>query len=203
MSDAQRHGFSSRAQYAQARREELAAALRLIGLGAEHCAEVKIPDQEAHLHLRELLERLREMTETFRPTLVLSPAYEGGHPDHDSAAFAVATVRAACGFAHWEFPLYHSDAAGHMIPAHYLTKPGGRTLRLSRPEQALKRTMLRCFSTQQEILSRFPTRLERFRTAPEYNFSKAPHPGALLYERWGWGITGKAWRECARKALGL
>ena len=74
-------------------------------------------------------------------------------------------------------------------------------LSLTREERLLKSRMLDCFATQSEILGRFKLNCERFRRARAYNFAKPPHPGPLLYERWGWKITGEDWRQRALDAL--
>jgi hypothetical protein len=61
--------------------------------------------------------------------------------------------------------------------------------------------MFDCFVTQQHMLAQFKLDAERFRRAPEYNFSQPPHPGKLHYENFNWGITGQRWRELAAAAL--
>jgi len=43
--------------------------------------------------------------------------------------------------------------------------------------------------------------MERFRAAPVYDFTQAPHPGKLFYENFDWGMTGERWRDLAAEAL--
>ena len=205
LKDATRLGFSNRQEYAAARRRELFEALKLVGISPYQCAECGVADQEAFLNLPEIVDRLDSLFGELRPHRILSPAYEGGHPDHDAAAFAVAMLRSRRpGFEHLEFPLYHSDNNGQMVTGQFL---GGadfarqQVLALTPRERDLKSAMLACFRTQQEILSRFGVEIERFRSAPAYDFTLPPHSGPLLYERWGWPIHGAAWREQARRAL--
>jgi hypothetical protein len=64
-----------------------------------------------------------------------------------------------------------------------------------------KRQMIAVFRTQRHMLEQFPVTDERFRDAPCYDFTRPPHPGMLLYERWGWGISGADWRLRAGQAL--
>jgi len=66
---------------------------------------------------------------------------------------------------------------------------------LTEADRNLKRRMFDCFSTQQRVLSSFGVEYERLRDAPTYDFKEAPHPGPLLYELWGWGISGYQWRR--------
>src|SRR5579885_729308 len=103
-------GFQTRAQYARARQEELASALRLAGISASRWLSLGITDQTASLDLAGLVHRLLRLLRTIVPQAVLSHAYEGGHPDHDATAFA---IHAACRLLPsppriYEFTSYHA-----------------------------------------------------------------------------------------------
>jgi hypothetical protein len=139
--------------------------------------------------------------------VVLAPAYEGGHPDHDAVSFA---VHAACALmardgdpypAIVEFPLYHAVddrvVAGAFAPGH-----GGDevTLTLSEREVANKERMMACHASQRETLALFPRHEERFRLSPGPDFTRPPRPGKLNYELWGW-MTGDEWRARAARAI--
>ena len=68
-----------------------------------------IPDKEAWRDLAGLARRIAELLRAEQPAAVFTHAYEGGHPDHDAAAFA---VHAACRLADAppaiiEMPFYH------------------------------------------------------------------------------------------------
>lgn len=66
--------------------------------------------------------------------------------------------------------------------------------------------MIECFVTQQGVLRQFAVENERFRLAPEYDFTQLPHPGQLNYEVWNMPIGGAEWRDLAAAAwheLGL
>ena len=203
--DAERHGFATRADYATARQGELAAALIAGEVTAVRTAKLGIPDKEAFLDLvglsRELAERLR----LERPAAVLTHAYEGGHPDHDAAAFAVHAVCRGLSTeerpAMIEMPLYHA-CDGQMVTNRFLPAHSRElTLRLGEADLRRKRRMVDCFRTQRELLCRFELDPERFRPAPAYDFRASPHSGALLYEVFGWGISGAQWRLRAKEAL--
>jgi LmbE family N-acetylglucosaminyl deacetylase len=203
--DARHHGFATRADYASARQGELAAALIAGEVTGVRTAELGIPDKEASLDLvglsRELAERLR----LERPAAILTHAYEGGHPDHDATAFAVHAVCRGLSTeerpAIIEMPLYHA-CDGHMVTNRFLPAHSRElTLRLGEADRRRKRRMVDCFCTQSELLCRFELDPERFRPAPAYDFRAPPHSGALLYEMFGWGISGAQWRLRAKEAL--
>ena len=53
--------------------------------------------------------------------------------------------------------------------------------------------MLQAYATQRQALVPFVSRFERFRPAPDYDFSVLPNAGRLLYEHYDWGMTGSRW----------
>ena len=61
--------------------------------------------------------------------------------------------------------------------------------------------MFQRFTSQREVVEKFPIQVERFRVAPRYLFTEAPHEGVLDYERFCVRITGSQWRASAARAL--
>jgi len=202
-----RRSFSSSQTYAFARRQELEAALALAGIRPEQVRGLACSDQEAAFNLASLSLRTAALLRELRPEVVLTHAYEGGHPDHDAAAFA---VHAACrlleregepGPSVVEMGSYHRSLCGVRMHA-FLPGPGEVLTRtLTASERALKRRLLACFRTQWLTLRLFPVAVERFRLALRYDFTRPPHPGRLLYECFAWGMTGARFRELASRAL--
>ena len=210
--DAAAHGFTDPASYAAARRAELATALRVAGV-APVCAELGAPDQGASSRLPALARALRSLLVQHGIEMVLTHPYEGGHPDHDAAAFI--TSQAATDLTRLEFASYHAGTGG-LVTGGFLAAPSpalaaeGRgegalhheaAMTLTPAEQARKRAMLDCFISQRATLAPFGTVSERFRPAPAYDFSQPPHAGPLHYERHPWGMAGARWRSLAARAM--
>jgi len=197
--DARRAGFSSSVEYAKARREELQCALRKGEAGHARLVEIGVPDQEAIVNIDAIIERLREALAGM--DVVITHAYEGGHPDHDACALACREALPQ-GAVLWEFAGYHLKNGG-IESGEFLGARGEemRTLLsledLAGDDLRTKEKMLQCFRTQRETLSQFRWDIESFRRAPEVDFTRPPHPGALLYETWGFPIDGQRWREIA------
>lgn len=208
MIDAAEGGFTTREAYARARQGELAAALAVVGIGMDQTRSIGLVDQEASLDMPGLALGIAEIIRELEPAVVLTHPYEGGHPDHDATAFAthaarrlVAAQRAAVPEL-IEFTSYH-DKDGRMSAFEFLPCEVccTRTVTLSDPEYLLKRKMMECFTTQTKTIARFAGKLERFRVAPDYDFTVPAHAGTLYYERFNWGMTGARWRELARAAM--
>jgi len=196
--DAAAAGFDTPAAYASARRCELLAALRVAGVSPE-LAELGVPDQDASLDMPGLGRTLARLFNADGIEAVITHAYEGGHPDHDATAFA---VHAAAGRRPvLEFAGYHADPNGRLLTGRFLPGPAPTIVTLTDAERAQKRAMFDCFRTQAGMLAAFGTAEERFRPAPNYDFTKPPLPDRLNYEHWGWTMTGATWRELARMAL--
>jgi LmbE family N-acetylglucosaminyl deacetylase len=199
-------GAAARSSGQASRRfSELRSALKLAGLSMGQLNPIGRLDQSLSHALVSLTKQLRCLITEQKPDAVFTHPYEGGHPDHDAIAFAVHT---ACrGIAEpppiIEMTFYHQGAHG-IRTGEFL--PDGETPMLAVPlsplERSLKQSLLDCFPSQSETLSYFATQIEKFRRAPPYIFTVAPHPGLLFYENFEWGIhSGAEWRVRAREAL--
>jgi N-acetylglucosamine malate deacetylase 2 len=195
--DARREGFASWREYALTRGHELECAL--CEGHAQHASRMKlgIPDQQAILRIGNVIERLREALAG--TGLVITHSYEGGHPDHDACALA---CRAALppGTELWEFAGYHLRN-GRMESGEVLTGETAIRVALAESDLLRKQKMLACFATQRGVLAGLRHDVESFRRAPEVDFSRPPHAGPLLYETWGFGMSGNRWRQCAGEAF--
>lgn len=203
-----RKGFPSREAYAQARRDEVVAALWIIGMEPERIHGLGFVDGEASFHLVELTHKIIDLISDLKPDVVLTHPYEGGHSDHDSTAFA---VHLACGILRreglfapviMELTSYHNYKGKRRLFS-FLPFPGARekTVELDEETKEIKRQMFDAFTSQNALLKTFPLEVERFRHAPRYLFTVPPHEGTLDYERFCNKMTGAEWRSYAEKAL--
>jgi LmbE family N-acetylglucosaminyl deacetylase len=204
--DAERAGSRSREEYAQLRREELLAALALAEIPPERTRPLNLVDQEASLEMAYLTMRLVDVLRELCPAAILTHPYEGGHPDHDATAFAVhaACARVANPPSVFEFASYHAKTGESPVIETGDFLPDGEaveTVSLSAESRGRKAAMIRCFGSQLHMLRHWPLDVERYREAPTYDFTRAPHGGKLYYEHFDWGVTGERWRYLAGEAL--
>jgi LmbE family N-acetylglucosaminyl deacetylase len=205
--DAKMAGFARSEDYAEARREELAAAMGIAGIGVDQLFCLGISDQEAARNLVPLTFQLAGFFRDRTPRFVATHPFEGGHPDHDATAFAVA---AACrllgrgGFARpivVEMAYYHLGSDG---PVYQDFAAGSSAacleIELDRAALEKKQRMLACFVSQRRTLAPFTSSVERFRIAADCDFRLLPNGGRLLYERLLLGLTGEQWFNLARAA---
>ncbi|HXS93255.1 MAG TPA: PIG-L family deacetylase [Candidatus Limnocylindrales bacterium] len=211
VSFAREAGYKRREDYAAARRQELLNAMEIAHITERQLRSFDLADQEAMRNLPELTKRTIALIAELRPGTILTHPYEGGHPDHDAIAFA---VHAACALVPTppeivEFTSYHASPSHtdpDKAPAWEISRflPGyesGETIVLTKPESRRKQQMLECYGSQAAVLHRFAVGEETFRPAPVYDFTKAPHPGILLYETFGWGVDGTEFRRYIAEAM--
>ena len=227
--DARRRGFDTPADYAAARRGELAAAVALAGLAEERLLFLDVADQGAAFALADIARRLAPLLQD--ADRVITHAYEGGHPDHDAVCWAVHAalqlLEAPGSSARTLSPRGRGQGEGGATPSNKsppLTRParievplyrlgpdggwlrqtfeeaGGTILHLTAAERELKARMIAAHASQAETLAGFGVADERYRLAPAHDFGRLPNGGELLYERYGWGLTGPRWLDLAAGA---
>ncbi len=209
---------STRQAYAARRRAEARRALGEAGVPPDRIRWLGAEDQRAAFELVALTEAVADLLRAVRPDVLLTLPYEGGHPDHDAAAFvaqlAVRRARqarpggegpdAGGGPTRIEMTSYHARG-GALETGEFLAAEtagaGVLTLALSGAERARKARMVAAYASQRAVLAAFALDREPLRVAPRYDFRAPPHPGPLWCERPGWPLPGRRWRELAAAAL--
>lgn len=206
--DARRKGFTTAEEYAAARRRELETAAALAGVPRSALVGLGVADQAAAFNLVPVARRIAELVAREGFEIVLTHAYEGGHPDHDATAFAAnAAARLVTARAPErrplivEMPFYRAGPAG-LVNQSFLPDPQAPelTLWLGPEERALKRRLYDAHASQEDVLARFPIGVERFRAAPEHDFDALPNGGDLHYESRDWGLDGERWLALVAEA---
>lgn len=189
-----RHG--SRQAYSLLRQKEARMALSHVGVrnleflkawSVEH-----IVDQQLFQRLPEAIEATLQVVSRVHPDALLTLAYEGGHPDHDSCNFITSVVARERSLPAWEMPvnkLFHKEDNKFQT-----FKTAARPAILLHPtsdEIARKRQALEAYASQGDFLVGFDSIEESFRPLPDYDYARPPREGVLNYEAWHWSMTGK------------
>jgi LmbE family N-acetylglucosaminyl deacetylase len=186
--------YGSRQAYADVRREEARLALDAVTACPVFLADRVdggIADQELFRSLPAAIAAVEKIAASVEPNCILTPAYEGGHPDHDAACFMGWVVGQRSSVPVWEAPLYHRRADGASAPQTFPELAGTEVeLRAERGTLQKKIEMLRAYKSQGLVLDGFRPDVESFRPLASYDFTRPPLPWKLNYEHWGWGISG-------------
>jgi LmbE family N-acetylglucosaminyl deacetylase len=202
-------GFDNWMDYAAVRHREAEAALALLGREITPMRNLGIADQEAAFNLAAAARNLARTARTGF-SHIITHAYEGGHPDHDSTAFC---VHAACALIARdggtppvivEAPLYSAPRGGAFIHNQFVPHSDAGPVicfPLTSAEQDLKRRMFECHATQSSVFAPFDVTEEKFRQAPRYHFAAPPHAGDVGYNQYMGPFTGRIWRRHAWRAM--
>jgi len=211
--DARLAGFVDWQSYAAGRRLELQAAMQEVGFDADRLLTLGFADKEGALHLAEIVGRLIGILDDQGTELVVTHAYEGGHADHDAAAFAVhaAELSRRAGKSApeiVEMPFYHWRD-GQLVAQRFLAasaQPLEIAIKLDAESLSRKKRMLAAYKSQAATLASFSSDAERFRRAPAYDFTSAANDSEAGYERLTPGIDAARWKKLVQQArlqLGL
>jgi N-acetylglucosamine malate deacetylase 2 len=130
--------------------------------------------------------------------VVWTHPYEGGHLDHDTAAWLVQTACSARPTPplHLEFASYHATHTGQVFgdfwpDANHPTRDA--VLTGDRLEKKL--AALAAYGSQASILSKFPDpRVEHYRVAPRYDFTRPAPPPRSRWDVKGYQPSTAVWR---------
>ena len=149
-------------------------------------------DQELFRNLWPAFDLLADLMRRRMTTALLTLAYEGGHPDHDSCSFLAAQLAKLDVVPCWEAPLYHRNADGSLTFLEFMAPSGQEVaLRPTPAEEENKRRMCLAYSSQGDFLLRFDLSRELLRPQLAYDYRRPPHPGQTNYEAWQWKMSAQ------------
>src|SRR5207245_8829304 len=125
--------------------------------------------------------------------------YEGGHPDHDTAALMAHLGAKKLVRGGHKSPVIVEMTSYHLSDSRCVTgeflatngaSPPELAVELSLEEQEIKKKMIECYHYQRSVLEEYRLSAERFRLAPEYDLSRPVHPAYLWYAYLSGAIKG-------------
>jgi LmbE family N-acetylglucosaminyl deacetylase len=188
--------YGSREAYSRLRQKEARLALSHVGVTNVEFLKTRsgehIIDQQLFQRLPEAIDAASEAVSRIRPQALLTLAYEGTHPDHDSCSFITSVIAREKSLPAWEMPVYKLFRKENRKFQTFMPTPQPAiSLQPTSDEIARKREALEAYASQGDFLVRFASVEESFRALPEYEYAQPPHEGVLNYEAWQWSMTGK------------
>lgn len=201
--DALRAGYETPADYAKARARELRTALALAGVSERQIIEFAVADQQVCRALAPIARRLAALFEARGTAVVLTHAFEAGHPDHDGVAFcahAAAALLGARAPTLIEMPFYHLDGE-QMAAQKFCDGKDDLVIELSASQAGVKAQMMAAHVSQAQTLQAFHSEVERYRVAGSYDFRLLPNRGRIFYSTFDSGFAPQEWAPLANEAL--
>ena len=198
---------AARERYAEHRRGELARALAHVAVHEGDVDHLGLVDQEAALHLEALARAVARIVVAHAPDVIVTHAYEGGHPDHDACGFAVRhALRLLERAGHrsfaslFEMASYHADDAGALVVQQFRDGAEASRVALAPDEVRVKGAMMAEHASQAAVLAPFRADRESVRLARTVDFTRPPQEGPCHYERLGWELTSARFVDLAAEA---
>ena len=191
------HG--TRQRLAEVRQQEAHRVLAIADVASVEF--LGFPDQKLHRHAPDAIRALTDIARRETCTAIVTHAYEGGHPDHDTCSYIAHVAGQQTGLRVWEMPLYHR-AQGVLTKQIFLQGDAELELLPTESESARKQQMFAAYVSQGDLAQTFPATSERFRRQPQYDYTRPPHRGPLNYEAWQWTITGMEVSQALAQAMG-
>lgn len=179
---------------------ELDAALALLGAAPARVA-CGLPDGQLINHVETLAGRIAALLPPV--DLLVTHAFEGGHPDHDACALAAHMAcagQAGRPIIHLEFAVYARIGGVVRTNAFAPAAAPATVLALSPEERAAKQHALAAFASQRHVVDRFPLAEEVLRVAPAHEFGLRRAAADVLFAAGDEGREAR-WRAAAVAAL--
>lgn len=177
-------GSPRQAGRTEQRRAEALEAAALLGIRTLPFTDW--PSRELKSHLAEGRALVDTQARAVRADAIWTPAYEGGHQDHDVTNFIASTFAPERQVV--EFSEYNS--VGGRSRGRFPTATGGeRVLQPSADEAAWKTALIAVYRSERANLAHVVRRrigAEGLRPLPRHDYTRPPHPGRLFYERFHW-----------------
>ncbi len=180
-------GAGEPAEVAGGRFAELGSALSILGCRPDCSVRLDHPDGRLAAHMRTVSDRLSQ--ELAGAEVVITHAFEGGHPDHDACAIAVqlacSAILASGGRppVRLEFAIYALIDGAVELNRFAAGRAPHTTIVLSARQRELKAAALKAFHSQEHVVSRFPLESEVMRAAPDHDPAAPRDLQTLLFAR--------------------
>jgi N-acetylglucosamine malate deacetylase 2 len=186
--------YGSREAYSRLREKEARLALSHLGVSSVEFLKTRsgqaIIDQQLFHHLPEAVDAVTDIVSRIRPDALLTIAYEGGHPDHDSCNFITAQIARAHSLPAWEMPIEPLfKKVEHRWQTFLSPAEPAISLHPTRDEVARNHRALQAYASQGNF-GGIASLDETFRPLPHYDYTRRPHEDVLNYESWQWTMTG-------------
>jgi LmbE family N-acetylglucosaminyl deacetylase len=194
-------GVGDQGKVSDARFAELDMALGILGAAPSQSTRFDFTDGTLVDHAAALSEAL--MPVVANSEVVITHAFEGGHPDHDACALALhlACQRVALSKGHHvaqlEFAIYARDG-DRIVTNSFPADPA--VVALTEAEKSRKGSALEAFRSQQSVIEHFKLHHESLRATPIHDFAEPREPGKTLFAAAD-PDRERRWREAAGALL--
>lgn len=157
-------------------------------LGMQSALRRALPARSLKTDLSGAFDALAKVTRRLEIDRIWTPAYEGGHQDHDAGNFLAAQLAGPFSNQLRVFEFAEYNYAGRQVQSQNFPDSTGAETRLELDAEARlrKQNLLSLYASERRNLGAIRFEHESFRPLAEHDYRSAPHAGPLFYERFHW-----------------
>ncbi len=161
------------------RLSEMKRAVKYLGIKKYYLQN--IPSRSLKMHIVKTINKIKFIIQNHNITTIFTPAYEGGHQDHDVANFMASKFIKQLNV--YEFAEYNNFGGKSVSNTFFGEDLNEEILTLNDKEIFFKKKMLSIYKSETKNLGHIKVVRETFRKLVSYDYSQRPHEGKLFYER--------------------
>ena len=140
-----------------------------------------IPTRTLRNKIKESYLMIKSIIKEKQIDILLTPAYEGGHQDHDVTNFIASKFKKNCKVL--EFSEYHFN--NKKISSNCFIELQGNEvfINLNNFERDFKKKAIQIYESEKNNVNYIEYKQECFRPIVNYNYFQPPHSGTLFYRR--------------------
>lgn len=166
------------------RRQECMAVVRELGFADIEYSN--LATRRVRTKLAETLASIESKIAAWEIDTLWTPAYEGGHHDHDATNLLCSVLAVRRGIKVFEYAEYNYSEQ-RVQSQTFIKANGSETiLQLSEREITRKRRALAAYTSAQTDLNYVLCEQESLRPLQSYDYSRPAHPGTLFLQRFHW-----------------
>ena len=158
---------------------EMKKAVKYLGIKKYYLQN--IPSRSLKMHIVKTINKIKLIVQTHNITTIFTPAYEGGHQDHDVSNFIASKFIKQLNV--YEFAEYNNFGGKSVSNTFIGEDTNEEILILNDKEISYKKKMLNIYKSETKNLGHIKVVRETLRKLKSYDYSQRPHKGKLFYER--------------------
>lgn len=150
-------------------------------LGIKNFFLQDIPSRTLKENISTTLDKINSILKKLKIDTIMTPAYEGGHQDHDVANFIASKFIDKLDV--YEFAEYNNF--NKLSVCNTFIKKYGNEIKIILNDQEIyyKKKILNIYKSESRNLGHIDCKKELYRKLIDYNYFERPHNGILFYER--------------------
>ena len=159
--------------------DEMKKAVNILGIKKYFLQD--IPSRTLKENISSTLVKINSILKTLKIDTIMTPAFEGGHQDHDVANFIASKFIDKLDV--YEFPEYNNF--NKLSVSNTFIKNYGKETKIILNDQEIlyKKKVLNIYKSESRNLGHIDCEKESYRKLINYNYYERPYNGTLFYER--------------------